>query len=121
MISDKILYHRLRHIAAKLMHERRCTTMKTLGRRQWATTQEITYVDLKQQWERQRNRCVACGGFLAFEDSALDHNHLSGEVRGFVHSGCNSAEGFLKTLSDEEFEHWVRWMHRIREGGTTEC
>lgn len=43
----------------------------------------------------QRGRCLLCNGKLPLESAkqALDHNHITGEVRGLLHMGCNKIEG----------------------------
>lgn len=76
--------------------------------------------EMVKQWELQKGVCVACGESgltLAKYGSAFDHNHDTGECRGFVHYYCNHAEGNLKDLSDEAFLHFVKWMrpHLFKE------
>jgi recombination endonuclease VII len=72
-----------------------------------------TAEEMVKQWESQNGICIACnkpGVTLLGHGSAYDHNHETGEGRGFLHNSCNSAEGQLKDLSDESFLHFMKWM-----------
>lgn len=48
-------------------------------------------------YKKQNGLCSLCGDKLPtkMKDCALDHNHITGEVRGLLHMGCNRAEGII--------------------------
>ena len=41
--------------------------------------------------------CPLCGQEIKPENSALDHCHKTGKIRGVLHKECNSAEGAMKS------------------------
>jgi len=45
----------------------------------------------------QENICPLCEQHINKNDAALDHDHDSGEIRGVLHSTCNSLEGVIKS------------------------
>jgi len=51
--------------------------------------------------EAQGNRCKICGvqptGSHHFKRLHVDHNHITGEVRGLLCPKCNSTVGFVET------------------------
>jgi hypothetical protein len=49
-----------------------------------------------QTLAKQGGRCAICGNSLAPADAVLDHDHISGEVRGVLHRGCNSMLGKIE-------------------------
>jgi hypothetical protein len=68
-------------------------------------------------WKRQEGICAACGcpiELLSKQTCTLDHNHLTGEVRGFLCRSCNLAEGLLKDYSDEQFQSFCTYRSRYR-------
>lgn len=46
-------------------------------------------------YENQDGSCPICDKAIQPEDSAIDHNHKTGEVRGLLHKSCNRALGML--------------------------
>ena len=46
-------------------------------------------------YEEQDGSCPICDKAIAAEDSAIDHNHKTGEVRGILCKSCNRALGLL--------------------------
>jgi hypothetical protein len=47
------------------------------------------------------SHCYLCGEKLNWDDGPhLDHNHKTGEVRGYAHGSCNIIIGHLNTLRD---------------------
>jgi len=44
----------------------------------------------------QKNQCAVCLKTLG-EKPSVDHNHLTGKVRGLVHARCNNAIGWAET------------------------
>jgi len=68
-----------------------------------------------QEWTSQRGKCAACGGGINLQVRGrscahYDHNHETGEPRGFIHRHCNFSEGFFTCLSDDEFKTYIRWI-----------
>lgn len=49
-----------------------------------------------QTLAKQGGRCAICGNTLAPADAVLDHDHVTGEVRGVLHRGCNSMLGKIE-------------------------
>lgn len=77
--------------------------------------------DMIRQWEEQKGNCKACAKplmglrrpdlrHITHDDTVYDHDHDTGEGRGFIHSYCNLAEGYTKKMTDEEFLNFVRYF-----------
>lgn len=69
------------------------------------------------EWTTQNGRCAACFGPISLFGTRLDgngacydHNHETGEPRGFVHRHCNWAEGALVKMSDVERTNFLKWF-----------
>lgn len=64
------------------------------------STYGITYEDLEDLYRKQQGRCKICGDFRAsfFSKGGLyvDHDHLTGEVRGLLCNSCNVMLGLAK-------------------------
>jgi len=56
----------------------------------------ITPEQLVDQFERQECCCAICKQEVALMDSAIDHNHETGEFRGVLCRQCNRALGMFK-------------------------
>lgn len=69
---------------------------------------------MAEMWDSQKGLCVACRGELDILNSNFDHDHQTGEPRVFVHRHCNSAEGYLNKMSDEQFDSFVDFIKDIR-------
>ena len=54
----------------------------------------LTEEQFEAMWNEQGGLCAACGDPLVTGD--VDHNHETGEVRGILCHGCNTALGFAK-------------------------
>lgn len=66
-------------------------------------------------WVKQKGRCAACRDPIAFAGRAaaqLDHDHVTGRVRGFLCRTCNIAEGFLKSYSPAKFRRFCAYRRR---------
>jgi len=46
-------------------------------------------------YEEQDGSCPVCDKEIVAENSAIDHNHETGEVRGILCKNCNRALGLL--------------------------
>jgi hypothetical protein len=67
------------------------------------------------EWNKQDGECAACGG-LFINDSrkiSYDHNHETGEPRGFVHGYCNTLEGLFTKMTQEELLTFIEWIKKI--------
>lgn len=51
----------------------------------------------REEYEKERDKrkgvCDLCG--KRAEQLVLDHDHVTGEIRGFIHNRCNKALGLL--------------------------
>ena len=56
----------------------------------------ITPEQLVDRYERQEGCCAICKTEIALIDSAIDHNHDTGEFRGVLCKQCNRALGMFK-------------------------
>lgn len=65
----------------------------------------ITIDDYNLMLEKQNHCCLICGRHrnIFSKDFAVDHNHITGEVRGLLCSKCN--QGLGKFNDDTELLH----------------
>ena len=56
----------------------------------------ISPEQLVDRYERQEKCCAICKTEVSLEDSAIDHNHGTGEFRGVLCKQCNRALGMFK-------------------------
>lgn len=56
----------------------------------------ITPEQLVDAFERQECSCAICRAAIELMDSAIDHNHATGEFRGVLCRQCNRALGMFK-------------------------
>lgn len=71
------------------------------GRDSWTLSKRcarrgITPEQLVDAFERQECSCAICRVSITLMDSAIDHNHLTGEFRGVLCRQCNRALGMFK-------------------------
>ena len=59
----------------------------------------ITPEQLIDRYERQEECCAICKIEIELIDSAIDHNHETGEFRGILCKQCNRALGMFKDSS----------------------
>jgi hypothetical protein len=58
---------------------------------------QLTYKEWLQIWNNQDGKCLICQiPFDKPSDSCVDHNHITGEIRGLLCRKCNCAIGLLK-------------------------
>jgi len=65
----------------------------TLAKR--CTRRGITPEQLVDRYERQEECCAICKKEIELIDSAIDHNHVTGEFRGVLCKQCNRALGMF--------------------------
>jgi len=60
----------------------------------------ISETEQKELLDTQNNKCAICRISFDGVPSHLDHNHVTGKIRGFLCSGCNTSIGLLKENID---------------------
>lgn len=55
----------------------------------------ITLQDKQRMFMQQNKVCTICGASISFKNSHVDHNHLTGEVRGLLCKRCNIGLGYF--------------------------
>ena len=70
-------------------------TLEKRCKRHGITTQEFWSI-----YEEQDGTCPICDKAIVAEDSAIDHNHNTGEVRGILCKTCNRSLGLLNDSPD---------------------
>ena len=55
----------------------------------------LTEEEFWSMYEEQDGTCPICDRHIEAEDSAIDHNHTTGEVRGILCKKCNRGLGLL--------------------------
>jgi hypothetical protein len=78
---NKIREYRAKH---------RWTFSKRLKRR------GITIDGFWKLYDSQNGKCAICLDSIAAENSAIDHNHKTGKIRGILCKNCNRGIGLLK-------------------------
>lgn len=56
----------------------------------------ITLVVYEKLFLAQKGLCAICGGEEKNKTLAVDHDHITGKIRGLLCGSCNPAIGFLK-------------------------
>lgn len=56
----------------------------------------ITPEQFVDKYERQEKCCAICHSEMKISESAIDHNHTTGEFRGILCKQCNRALGMFK-------------------------
>ena len=78
-----------------------CKTCSNLKSIEWKKRNRAKVQRMHIRWkygvEEIPDVCDVCGGTSTNGKLiAVDHNHVTGEVRGFLCNGCNVAIGFVK-------------------------
>jgi nitrate/TMAO reductase-like tetraheme cytochrome c subunit len=60
----------------------------------------MTVEQFWNMYENQKGKCVICLQDIAAENSAIDHNHKTGKIRGILCKSCNRGIGLLKDSSE---------------------
>ena len=61
----------------------------------------LTLEEHKQMYADQDGKCKICQKQIAYSDIHTDHNHLTGQVRGLLCSGCNWRLGWYEKRKDK--------------------
>lgn len=72
-----------------------------------------TAEQLLSEWALQNGKCAACDAPLDLYGASYDHNHETGEGRGFVHDWCNKIEGYMLRLGNQDFDNYIEWIKKI--------
>lgn len=84
---------------------------------------------------KQNGICPLCGEKISVvtkgigSDYALDHDHNTGEIRGVLHRGCNSAEGKVRSAvirwgkcgnNEDKIVEWIinlgKYLQDVKDG-----
>ena len=76
----------------------------------------ITPEEFWSIYEEQDGSCPVCDKAIEAEDSAIDHNHKTGEVRGILCKSCNRALGLLGDSPDTMFRGFTYLQDRGHYG-----
>ena len=57
---------------------------------------DITEIQFWEIYSKQHKLCKICCIPIEAEDSAIDHNHITGDIRGILCKTCNRALGMFK-------------------------
>ena len=60
----------------------------------------ISPEQLTRTYERQGGKCPICTNLIELMNSAIDHNHTTGEFRGILCKTCNRALGLFRDNPD---------------------
>lgn len=77
----------------------------------------ITVADRERMLEEQGNVCAICGGPPTgnrWDTFVIDHDHISGKVRGLLCSNCNVAIGLLND-DPKLIERAMEYLLRAKE------
>jgi hypothetical protein len=89
------------------------TQAKTHAKNGGYVATNSTPENLLKQWKSQKGKCVACRSKMKLKEAIYDHNHETGEPRGFIHPICNLVEGFFKRHSGRNRRFYLRWLFKI--------
>jgi len=90
----------------------------TLAKR--CTRRGITPEILVDAFERQECCCAICKDLIDLVDSAIDHNHLTGEFRGILCKRCNRALGMFKD-SKVVLRSALSYLEELGSYGDLDC
>jgi hypothetical protein len=79
----------------------------------------ITPEQLFDRFERQEECCAICKDEIKIIDSAIDHNHTTGEFRGVLCKQCNRALGMFKD-DPQVLESAVEYLNAFGSYGCKE-
>ena len=57
----------------------------------------LSYIEWEIMWEAQDGKCAICGrNFKTIFSACVDHNHITGQIRGLLCRSCNYGIGNFK-------------------------
>lgn len=72
----------------------------------------ITVEKYEEMLEGQNGQCAVCGATESIRNTGymlhVDHNHITGKVRGLLCTTCNKALGFLESSSMEGLIDYIK-------------
>lgn len=96
------------------------TSAKAMAKRIGYLPPAVTPEEALDLWVEQKGLCKSCKreiDIMKKNGFCLDHNHITGVVRGFLCIPCNMAEGWMKDFTDEQFEYFVGFACEWRRRG----
>lgn len=80
----------------------------------------ITPLQLVEKYEQQNNCCEICKLKIELSESAIDHNHETGEFRGILCKQCNRALGMFKDNS-QILKNAVDYLEKFGSYASASC
>jgi hypothetical protein len=69
----------------------------------YQTKYGISVEDKQTMFKDQHGLCYLCGKSMpSWEESYVEHNHVTDEIRGLAHPVCNTQLGVIETLVSED-------------------
>ena len=89
---------------------------KHLNRR-YKRDYSTTLKDIQVLFDKQNQQCALChASFSPEQPYVVDHNHATGQVRGLLCSGCNTALGHYEKLDKSAVEQYLSPHEANRNG-----
>jgi site-specific DNA-cytosine methylase len=112
---DKAYYEKNRERILQREKEHRIQNKNTINERQrksWLKhAYGMTFEDKYQMYNDQNGICFLCNRPLpSCEESVIEHNHKTDEVRGIAHHLCNLKLGQIEALFDKDLETLKRML-----------
>jgi hypothetical protein len=79
-----------KHRVTKMIYDKKHNRRKTLGRH------NLTVEDYQQMFSEQGGLCAICGNPPGERALCVDHDHVTGKVRGLLCDACNRALGVFQ-------------------------
>lgn len=94
-------------------------------RRQWHTVKKynLTLMDFEVLWQAFRGKCGICGIDMALPSNskgqalnvvAIDHNHVTGNIRGLLCNACNKGLGLFRD-NVHNLQQAIKWLEMSNE------
>lgn len=77
-------------------------------------THGVTLAQYEEQLARQGGRCMLCGKRPGKMNLVVDHDHVTGQLRGLLHNRCNRALGPAE-YDEVVILRWVQYLKAILE------